>query len=443
MILVIGDGMHLAHEVAASRYLFGKDDGLSFHNKAILPKRLFKTTWDTTVYNSRANKLNKPAYSVSSFDPTVGYDPVLGGSAPYPLEPDTQERRSFFLNNLAPDSASTATAMSTGIKTDTSNVAWLPGDPKDGKIETSPEMLRRIYGMATGVVTTGPLSHATPASFFTHNTYRMNYLAIFRELVLVGRPDVVIGGGLPFKTTYADAKDLEEARLFNQWVIVERTAGVDGATSLLAGAATAIAEKKGLMGLFGGDDGNFESPRPSNSPGAPLVTRGHIENPRFTDAVQAALDVLSQDEEGFFLLAEQADIDWANHLNDFSRMVGCVFDLHEAVAAIVDYVDRPGDEMDWSNTTLVVTSDHANSYMRIETPLGPGVLPEQRGGGTNARTYPNREVTYGTTRHTSELTTVYARGNRTEILDESQPYPGLPIIDDRAIHQLTLKAAER
>src|SRR5687767_15093503 len=60
VIIVIGDGMQLAHEVATSRYLYGTDDGLSFHS---LPTRLFKTTWDVNVYNSRASSLGVAKYT--------------------------------------------------------------------------------------------------------------------------------------------------------------------------------------------------------------------------------------------------------------------------------------------------------------------------------------------------------------------------------------------
>lgn len=432
--------MQMAHEVAASRYLFGRDDGLSFHQ---FPKRFFKTTWDVNVYNARAAGLGKPPYSPDSFDPTVGYDPVRGGAAPYPLEPDSPERRAFFLSHPWPDSASTGTAMSTGVKTDSNNIAWRSGDPPDGKLESSAAKLKRLYGMSTGLVTTGPFSHATPATWFAHNVTRGAYLTISREILLETRPDVLIGSGLGLHpTSYADVADLEQARGLGQWVIVERQLGIDGATSLLSGALTAVRGKKGLMGLFGGPGGNFESPVPSDSPGAPHVARGSIENPRLADAARAALEVLSQNPEGFFLLVEQADLDWANHSNDFSRMIGCVFDLHEAVAAVVDFVDRSGDAVDWSNTTILVSADHANSYLRLERPLPPGDLPTQHGFGQSA--YPDGDVSYGTSGHTGELVNLYARGAAADALQGyATAYPGLPIVDDTAMYHITMKAAER
>jgi alkaline phosphatase len=425
--------MQLAHEVATSRYLFGRDDALSFHQ---FPRRVFKTTWDINVYNARASQLGKSLYAPLSFDPRVGYDPERGGEAPYPLLPDTPERREYFLNGPAPDSASTGTAMSSGIKTDSNNIAWLSGDPEDGAIETAPATLRRLYGMSTGLVTTGPVSHATPATFFAHNVSRGNYYPIGAEILNETRPDVVIGGGT---SSYLDAGDVERARTQGGWVVVEREAGVDGATSVLAGALRAAREHKRLLALFGGSAGNFESPVPSAQPGAPSVSRGSTENPRLADATLAALEVLSHNPAGFFLMVEQADIDWANHANDFARMIGCVWDLHTAIEALVAFVDRSGDDIDWDNTTVMVTADHANSYLRLHRALGPGELPNQDGSS-----YPDGSVTYGSGGHTSELVTLYARGREADSLERlATPYPGLPIVDDTAMYQITMAAARR
>jgi hypothetical protein len=223
LIIVIGDGMQLAHEVATSRYLFGRDDGLSFHQ---LPTRLFKTTWDVNVYNARASQLGVAPYSPNTFDPMVGYDVNLGGEAPYPLLPDTPERRAYFLDPLIyPDSASTATAMSTGIKTDSSNIAWFTGDPVNGALATTPQTLRRRYGMSIGFVTTVPLSHATPSGWFAHNPERFAYGALGHEILTQTRPEVVIGGGVQAGTSYLDTADVEAASGDAGTLFVERKKG--------------------------------------------------------------------------------------------------------------------------------------------------------------------------------------------------------------------------
>jgi alkaline phosphatase len=441
VIVVIGDGMQLAHEVAASRYLFGEDQALSFHQ---LPVEAYVTTWDVSGYNVRASELGMPPYTPSSFDPKVGYDPELGGEAPYPRIPDTAARRQFFLSEPHPDSASTGTAMSTGIKTDYNNIAWASGDALGGELESSPTYLRRRYGMSTGFVTTVPLSHATPATWFSHNVDRFDYLDIGREMLTITRPDVMIGGGVGHaEGNFVAESDFETALGTRRWVSVQRKSGVDGGESVRAAADEAIRTQRGLLGVFGGSAGNFESPIPSDTPGAPSVARGSNENPLLSDAAVAAMRVLSQNPNGFFLLVEQGDVDWANHANDFARMIGCMWDLHQAVQAIVDFIDTPGDSVEWDNTTLFVTADHANSYLRLEKPLGIGELPTQN-RANGAFSYPDGDVTYGTTQHTGELVTLHARGFAAErVLTHETPYPGLPIVDNTSIYQLTLEAAAR
>jgi Alkaline phosphatase len=104
------------------------------------------------------------------------------------------------------DSASSATAYSTGRKTDSGNISWLPGDPKDGRLRTIMEDYRDAKGAAIGVVSTVPFDHATPAAFMSHNMSRSNYYTGYRgytglgladEIILKVKPDVVIGGGPP------------------------------------------------------------------------------------------------------------------------------------------------------------------------------------------------------------------------------------------------------
>lgn len=436
VIVVIGDGMQMAHEVAASRYLYGRDDALSFH---ALPTRVHKTTWDIDNYNYRAAALGVPPYAPNNFEPTVGYDPAIGGEAPYPLLSDSERRRKYFLNEmLYPDSAATATQMSTGIKTYSSAIGVSPEYVKIGALEHASALLRRFYGMAIGFATTVQFYHATPAGFFAHNASRNAYTALAHELFTSVQPEVMIGAGFGL----ADVEPAHLAQLLDsgKYVYARRDDGIDGGATLLSAADEAVRGKLGLFGLFGNlREGNFEPPVPKDNPGSPVIARGAIEDPTLADASLAALRVLSQDPEGFFLLLEQGDIDRANHQNDYSRMIGCVADLNSAVSAVVAFVEQPGDEIDWTNTTLIVTADHANSYMRFVKPLGKGDLPTQSGA-----TYPNGDVTYGVGGHTSELANLYIKGVAEARVDGYKtPYPGLNIIDDTAVYRLILDAARR
>jgi alkaline phosphatase len=448
IILLIGDGMNIEHEIATSRYLYGKDFELSFHK---LPYQANVATWDVTTYKNWSGG----SYDPNAIDPKLGYDPVKGGKKPYPLGPEPTGAAAYHMAK-ATDSASAATAWATGYKTDDGNLAWLPGDPDGGALKTIAELLREKKGYAIGVVSTVPFTHATPAAHVSHNKSRGNYKAIGTEILTAVKPEVVIGGGHPGNASTLDFTfiDQPDYDYFNQgksteYVFVERIAGADGGVNVLEAAKQAVTDKKKLFGLFGMEvGGNFESMEPHDLPGTPLVTQETRENPTFTEATLAALKVLSQDPDGFFLMAEQGDIDWANHANDFQRMVGTTKDLHDGVKAVIDFVNQPGDEMDWTNTLLIVTSDHSNSYMRNQVKLGAGDLPKQIGVGYcgyggPACTYPEGEVTYGSTAHTNELVRLYAFGAGIMKFHkyEGDWYPGTRILDNTQLFHVMMEAA--
>jgi alkaline phosphatase len=456
IILFIGDGMQIAHEVAAGRYLYGADDGLEFHR---FPLQLDVATWDVTTYNHWAQRRGEPPYDPNRILPWLGYNPGEGGTRPEWLRKDdaNQGPRLAYLAAAATDSASAATAWSTGFKTDDGNIAWLSGDPAGGALTTLAERLRREKGFAIGVVSTVPFSHATPAAHVSHNVDRDNYVAIAAEILRRFQPEVVIGGGHPKWTgkykylSEADYTALKTDGLGETYVFAERRQGADGAAALLAAAGTAAKSGKKLFGLFGGADGNFESPVPADKPGAPEVNPATRENPLLRDCVSAALTVLSRDPEGFFVLFEQGDIDWANHANDFRRLIGTMWDLNEAVRAAVAFVERTGDDITWSNTLLIVTADHGNSGMRLGEPLGVGDLPLQvksvispcLSGYCDTYAYPEGTVTYASGSHTNELVRLYAVGSGLSLFEPYRGawYPGTQIIDNTHIFHVMAAAA--
>jgi alkaline phosphatase len=456
LILFIGDGMQMAHEVAASRYLYGVDDGLEFHS---FPLQQDVATWDVTTYNYWAKRRGELPYDPNRILPWLGYNPGEGGTRPEALRKDNayQGPRLAYLAAAATDSAAAATAWSTGFKTDDGNIAWLSGDPADGALTTLAERLRREKGFSIGVVSTVPFSHATPAAHVSHNVDRDNYAAIAAEILRRFQPEVVIGGGHPKwtgKYTYlseADYAALKADGLGETYVFAERRQGADAAAALLAAAGTAAKSGKKLLGLFGGADGNFESPLSVDNPGAPEVNPATRENPLLKDCVSAALTVLSRDPEGFFVLFEQGDIDWANHANDFRRLIGTMWDLDEAVRAAVAFIERPGDDITWANTLLIVTADHGNSGMRLVEPLGVGDLPQQvktvispcLSGYCDSYAYPEGNLTYASGSHTNELVRLYAVGSGLSLFGPYQGawYPGTRIIDNTHIFHVMAAAA--
>ena len=448
IILMVGDGMNIEHEIATSRYLYGKDYDLSFHK---FPYQANVATWDVTTYKHWSGGV----YDPNAINPILGYDPAKGGKVPYPIGPELAGSQAYHMAK-ATDSASAATAWATGYKTDDGNIAWLPGDPDGGALKTIAELLREKKGYAIGVVSTVPFTHATPAAHVSHNKNRGNYHAIGEEILTVVKPEVVIGGGYaagsscasPIGSSYLSQSTYTAVCADSDYHVVTRSTGVDGGVSLLEAAQYATKNGKKLFGLFGSSGGNFESLEPNDLPGTPLVSQATRENPTFAEASLAALKVLSEYPNGFFVMLEQGDIDWANHANDFQRMVGTTKDLHDGVQAVIDFINQPGDDIDWSNTLLIVTSDHSNSYMRNQKQLTAGDLPEQVGVGSCGYggavcTYPNGEVTYGSPNHTNELVRLYAAGAGTMKFHkyEGDWYPGTRILDNTQMFHMMMQAA--
>lgn len=478
VIFFIGDGMSAESEVAASRYLYGRDDGLAWHS---LPARAYVATWNIDVYNSRARQAGRPLYSPASFSPALGYDvrpdgprPFAGAGLRFPPGPAT-------------DSASAATALATGLKTDSGNVSWLPGDPPGGKIATLPLDYRARAGASIGVVTTVPFAHATPAAFVSHNTGRSHYytglkgykgLGLADEIVRETKPEVVIGGGSPLldnpgfdpKKGFISEALYRELQASEDYLLVERRPGQDGGRALIEGAAEAARRGRKLFGLFGGKGGGFEVPRVEDAPGRPAVRPGDRENPTLAEACEAALGYLARDPDGFFLVVEQGDIDWSNHDNDYRAMIGGVADLDGAVRAALAFVDRPGDAIDWTNTVLLVTADHATGGLLLDPGkrLGPGELPAQiarvksadaapagpasetdpengaavtPSGYVSPFVYPGGEASYATAGHTNELVNLAVKGaaSRTFLSFRGTWYPGL-ILDNTQINAALRKA---
>lgn len=435
VFLFIGDGMGLSSELVAARWLSGRDDGLAWQE---FPFQAWASTWDTSSYDAHADSAGRARFGAGPEDPRLGYDPGLGGGEPW-TPAATQDPLAYYLG-ASTDSAAAATAMATGQKTEAGNIAWERGDPVDGRLEGIAELLRARRGMAIGVLSTVPFNHATPAAFLAHASGRSDTAAIAEEIIGVARPEVLIGGGHPAASSaYFSQLALGELRASEAWSLVELDSAGDGGSALLA-AAEALPAGRGLFGLFGSrSDGAFEAALPAGAPDAPALARGS-RDPSLAAALRAALVVLARDPEGFFLMAEQGDIDWANHGRDAPRMIGAVASLDEAVREAISFIDRPGDGVDWGNSLLIVTADHATGLPRYAATdfMARGEAPIARAGSPGTWDWSGGSLSYATTGHGNELVTVAARGDRAaELLEPfvgaAAGYPGSRVMDNTGI----------
>jgi alkaline phosphatase len=330
----------------------------------------------------------------------AGPDPWTSGDDPFYLMGMARDSSKALSGEHAyPDSAATATAMCSGVKTynDSINV-----DVSGRQVATVAHEAQN-RGLAVGVVTSVPISHATPACAYAHNVHRDDYQDLTRDLVglpSIAHPekplagvDVLIGGGFGDEKTVATdkgqgrnfvpgnvwitASDRQaiDAATGGRYVLALRTAGVNGRQRLGERAAEAARSHKRLFGFYGigrtkghlpyqTADGDYR-PAPGQLLSPEFYTRAERnENPTLADMTTAALTVLATNPKGFWLMVESGDVDWANHDDNVDNSIGAVNSGDAAVKTITDWVERHSN---WSESLLIVTADHGH-YLVLEKP---------------------------------------------------------------------------
>ncbi|MGN6545289.1 MAG: alkaline phosphatase [Aureliella sp.] len=343
-----------------------------------------------------------------------GFDPTRGGDFPW----STEVEANYLLakgsepKHAYTDSAASATSMTCGIKTynDAINV------DASGREAVSIARTLQEQGFAVGVVTSVPISHATPAAAYASNVHRDDYQDLTRDLIGLpsafhpgGLPgvDVLIGGGwgedkakdaaqgknfVP-GNRYITAEDLKKIDAANggKYVVAQRTAGEKGTSVLRAGVKEAIDKKERLFGYFGATaghlpfrtaDGKFD-PVPSMGAGgkpdrAEKYSKADIEeNPQLADMAVAAADVLQSRSDRWWLMVEAGDVDWANHANNLDNSIGALLSGEAAFTALADWIEKHGG---WEDTALYLTADHGH-YLVLNNPEALAAAAKALGQG--------------------------------------------------------------
>lgn len=254
-------------------------------------------------------------------------------------------------NGAITDSAAAATALATGVKTNNGMIGQAP----DGTPLTTILERAQAKGMAVGLVTTVQVSHATPAAFAAHVADRDMMTEIARQM-LEARVDVLLGGGEnQFVPTDDDGCFGPGERLDGRNLIDE--AALAGYTHVCTATAfTAVpTSTTRLLGIFADE----AMPRPFS--------------PSLKDMTQKAIDILSQDPDGFFLMVEGGQIDWASHANNATGAISDTIGLDEAIAVAQTYASTV------SNSLVIVTADHETGGMSVSLvggEQGPFYMPE-------------------------------------------------------------------
>lgn len=238
------------------------------------------------------------------------------------------------------DSAPAGTSMATGIKTESPFVgsyptkAVMPGaEPFDASMAKSPiaNVLEGAYrtGRSTGIVSTSNVQHATPADYSAHHPNRNNYQALGEQQVYQNM-SVVLGAGSKYLSS--DARDDKEDLIGEiknlGYDLVTDTASLNASTS------------NKLWGLFADESLSYD------------IDRDPAKEPSLEEMTKKAIDVLSKNNKGFFLMVEGSEIDWAAHANDPVGIVSDVKAFDRAVKVAKNFADKNKD------TVIIIAADH-------------------------------------------------------------------------------------
>ena len=240
-------------------------------------------------------------------------------------------------NSFAPDSASTATSLSTGHKTYSGSINV--DETGTVEYETIAEQLKAQKGYEIGVITSVNLNHATPAAFYAHQASRNDYYDIGLELVDSGFEYFAGGGLLDPDGAEGDQENLYDLAEQAGYNVVTTQAEAEKVT---AGPVVIIDEH-----LADSDAMAYELDRTDDMWA-------------LSDYVAKGIEVLSQDEDGFFMMCEGGKIDWACHANDAASTIHDTQALADAVQVAIDFAAEHPEE-----TLILVTGDHETGGLTI------------------------------------------------------------------------------
>lgn len=311
------------------------------------------------------------------------------GKANGRLAMDDLERSAFIgtsaTNGIATDSANTMSAYLTGHKTAVNALGVYADRTKnsldDPRVETIAEALRRTTKKSIGVVTNSEIQDATPAAAVAHTRLRADKAEIV-GMFLDTKPEVILGGGsayfLPKSTPGSKRKDDKD------YIAMFKDAGYALATDKAELAAAAGTNTGKILGLF--HPGNMDVTLDRE-----FLKKGTVSKfpnqPGLVEMTKVALDQLSKNPEGFFLMVEGSSIDKMAHPMDWERSLVDTIELDKAVGLAMEFQKTHPD------TLIVVAGDHTHGLSIIGTidDDKPGTEMREKVGTYGASGFTNYE----------------------------------------------------
>jgi alkaline phosphatase len=266
-------------------------------------------------------------------------------------------QKTFSADSYITDSGAAGTALATGTKTKNGEIGMDPqGKPLRSILE-----IAEANGLATGLVSTSSITHATPASFIAHQLSRGSYEDIAKDFLKTDI-DVFIGGGYDHFAKRKDKLNLIDSLKFRGYEVDSTLEMViNSHSNKLAGFTAPVHNPYRLKGR--GDM-------------LPLSSK-------------KAIGILSNNKKGFFLMIEGSQIDWAGHTNSADTLVDETLDFDKTIGAVLDFAKKDG------HTLVIITADHETGGVTIT------------GGDRMAHKV---NLSFSTREHTAVMVPVYAFG---------------------------------
>lgn len=406
VLLFISDGASWGTWDMASYYQYGRK-GMQAYDR--FPVKLGMTTYPLNTSTTPTHN----AVPTVSYDPASAWDktPNAGNYGGFPSHFNGYD----YIKRDHTDSAAAGTALATGVKT-YNNAIGVDNFAQDLAYITQ---CAKAQGKATGIVSSVPFSHATPAAFAATNRNRNNYGEISQEMIDNPAVDLIMGGGHPdydsngrLRAVPVFAKETGSGGGYlsrtawntvndrAKWQLVQTRSDFEA----LAKGALALTGRK-IIGLPQVHDTlQYRRDGAVVGRGAPTPSgKAYIDTvPSLETMTRGALNILSKGRDGFFLMVEGGAVDWAAHARDTAGIIEEQIDFNRAVQAAVDWVQAHSS---WDETLLIVLTDHGNGM-----PMGPhsdsvAFEPIRNNGAGNL---PGVKWHYHT--HTNENTLLWAKG---------------------------------
>ncbi len=259
--------------------------------------------------------------------------------------------KTYMSNSVIPGSATCGTAFACGYKTsvtrigvkpDTINVPEVQVVSEEDKFHPIANVMEaaKLMGKKTGVISTSDFRHATPASFVAHWYYRNNGDCIAAQMAS-SNVDLIFGGGSDkYITNNACLLDNDPLNLGWDTYIDERS-------ELMSLDETAAGR---TLGLFADDDLHKDLDRQFFN---------KSREPSLAEMTERAIDILNEDDDGFVLMVEGSQVDWASHGDDPVGVTTDFLAFDDAVQVARDFASDDGETM------VIAVPDHDNGGCTI------------------------------------------------------------------------------